>query len=87
MKVGSLVECIKPLPSGKCEPGCSPPTWRPKVGERYIVEAIVEGYGLTFLSFDNEFGWRVEFFREIEFPPSFEAELNELLTIKEPELV
>lgn len=91
MKVGSIVECVKSFGSLS---GYQDNVKRlPVLGEKYIVrrifnnssdnavliclEDIVAGHNP---STGRELGFRIEYFREIEFPPSLESEIKESLT-------
>lgn len=79
MKVGSLVECIKQITwhdsiHGKSFEG-------PAKSDIDMVTGFDEFIGLKFITLER-FGitrFRIDFFREIEFPPSFEKELNEVI--------
>ncbi len=79
MKVGSIVECVSPSKF----PGKNVKGRNVRTGEILTVNWMGERYGRIFLGFeethqDSCFG--SELFREIQFPPSLEADISEALT-------
>jgi len=95
MKVGSIVECVKSRVTGTAlRFNCTVPV----LGKLYTVRDIfTANYGSVCLRLEEivnpnnpdtgrEFGFSIEWFREVQFPPSLELEIKELLTIKEPQL-
>jgi hypothetical protein len=92
MKVGSIVFFIGM--KGKVREDVS--VFLPGKNKPYTVKNIVEHYGETLIMLEEfcfgynpngkEMGCRIEYFREIEFPPLLEAEIQECLT-REFELI
>lgn len=78
MKVGSIVECVKLNQT----PGCQTIV-DIKVGGIYTVNWVRQDWDGLYLGFEEtlqEQCYGADQFREIEFPPAIEAEINEALT-------
>lgn len=87
MKVGSIVECVIVIDVLKCL-NCNPLTV-PKVGDILTVNFIrsdPDGIFLGFDEIDQEDTYRWDHFREIQFPPDLQEQIEECLT-REFELI
>lgn len=95
MKIGSIVECVKQLPTAWNQESM------PIVGRKYTIREVYVPMDRNevYLRFEEiinpkmmyiegfyEVCFRNIFFREIEFPPALQEEINECLT-REIELV
>ncbi len=92
MKVGSIVECVITLTPNYVH--MAKVKTSPVKGNRYTVRDIVESTGVkggVLLMLEEicigvnpwtgeEYGYPIEAFREIEFPPSLELEIADCLT-------
>lgn len=79
MKIGSTVECIKVPVISEPEAESLP---FPKKGEACTVAGFVHKYGGVYIElyeYEGQ-GFKIENFREIEFPPSLMEEVEECLT-------
>jgi hypothetical protein len=86
MRVGSIVQCVRAGMVAVEITDEATANIIPKVGDVFIVIHIFHDWAV-FLTLDGmpkENQYDASFFREIEFPPSLEIEIKELLTIKEP---
>jgi hypothetical protein len=88
MRVGSIVECVKPF-----KPHPHPDTILPRLNCRYVVRELVTEFGATFLRLEEivnppryygaDEAFRIDHFRELNLPPSLEKEIQELLEVFE----
>ena len=84
MKIGSIVTRIRPPKT--IEENCIGRR-NPKVGEVFTVNYIQDIWGNLFIGFEEchpKSAFNAKLFREIEFPPSMEADIQEALVKETP---